>query len=465
MPAYNTIAFHADRCDGCGKCMIACAQAKSASDSLRRARLEVLDDGTGRFELTMCRQCADPECVHSCPAAALGKNATTGVIEWDHDKCIDCLLCTVGCSYAGIALDEAAGHVVKCDQCGGDPACVRACKPGALEYLSTARIYDEVGSLEDLFVQGLAGCQGCNTELIMRHTLRRVGPDTVVAAPPGCVPGMGAVGYNGLTGTKVPVFHPLLTNTAPMLAGLKRFYKRKGRQVTALALAGDGGAADVGFQSLSGAAERGEEILFLVIDNEGYMNTGMQRSSCTPYGAWTSTTPVGRESHGKSQDAKNLPLLMVGHRCAYVATASTAFMADFYLKLDRALQASKTGFAYLHVYSPCTTGWRFPSKKNIEVARKAVESNFVLLWEYTPAAGLRLTRSVDAPVPLSEYLEALGKFRHLTREQVAHLEQRIAENVVEIKRHAAAEAAASPPSTQPGISSARAVQGPAESQA
>ena len=455
MPAYNTIAFHADRCDGCGDCMVACARAKSCSDSPARARLEVLANGEGRFELAMCRQCADPECVPSCPAAALSKDAESGVIEWDQDQCVNCLLCTVGCSYAGIALDEAAGHVVKCDQCGGDPACVRACKSGALEYVTAARIYENVGALEDLFVPGLAGCQGCNTELVMRHTLRRVGPDTVVAAPPGCVPGMGAVGYNGLTGTKVPTFHPLLTNTAAMLAGIKRFYKRKGREVTALALAGDGGAADVGFQSLSGAAERGEEMLFLVIDNEGYMNTGMQRSSCTPYGAWTTTTPVGHETHGKSQDAKNMPLLMVGHRCAYVATASTAYMTDFYLKLDRALQASKHGFAYLHVYSPCTTGWRFPSRKNIEVARKAVESNFVLLWEYTPQSGLRLTHPVDDPVPISEYLEALGKYRHLTAEQVAHIERHIAENVAQIRRQAT-DGAAAAAATPPGISSVRA---------
>lgn len=443
MAGYNTIAFRAEHCTGCGDCMTACARVKTGSDAVERSRLQVLADrGGGRFELALCRQCGDPECVHSCPAAALIKNAGTGVVEWDGSRCVNCLLCTVGCSYAGITLDVEAGHVVKCDLCAGDPACVKACSHRALKYLTTARIYNEVGALEDLFVPGLAGCQGCNTELLMRHTLRRVGPETVLAAPPGCVPGMGAVGYNGMTGSKVPVFHPLLTNTAAMLTGIKRVYKRKGREVTALALAGDGGASDVGFQSLSGAAERGEEILFVVIDNEGYMNTGMQRSSCTPFGAWTSTTPVGSESLGKSQDAKNLPLLMVMHRCAYVATASTAFMEDFYEKLDRALEASKHGFAYLHVYSPCTTGWRFPSQKNIEVARKAVESNFVMLWEYTPDEGLRLTRPVDDPVPVAEYLEAMGKYRHLTAHQVEHIERHIAADVARIKQQAAAAAGA-----------------------
>ena len=429
MSAFPTIAFRAEKCDGCSACMIACAEAKAGTQDLARSRIQVMGDEEEGFELALCRQCADPRCVHDCPAAALAKNSQSGVVDWDGALCVNCLLCTVGCVYGGIAHDAAAGHVVKCDQCGGDPACVRVCGTGALEFLTTAGIYNEVGDLEDLFVPGLAGCQGCNTELLMRHTLRRVGPDTVLATPPGCVPGMGSVGYNGLTGTKVPVFHPLLTNTASMLAGVRRFYKRQGRDVTCMALAGDGGTADVGFQSLSGAAERGEEILYITIDNEGYMNTGMQRSGCTPFGAWTSTTPVGREYLGKTQDAKNLPAIMVMHNCEYVATASTAFMEDLYAKLDRAIAASKRGFAYLHVYSPCTTGWRFPSQKNIEIARKAVETNFVTLWEFDPANGLRLTRPVDRPAPLADYLEALGKYRHLSEEQVAHLQSWVDRNV------------------------------------
>jgi phenylglyoxylate dehydrogenase beta subunit len=423
--------------------MRACARAKTGTEDTARSRIQVMTPGSaegGGFELALCRQCGDPKCVTVCPAGALAKDRTSGVIAWDGSKCVDCLLCTVGCAYAGIALDAATGRVAKCDRCAGHPACVLACSTAALRMVGAARIYNEVGDWEDLFAPGLGGCQGCNTELLMRHTLRRVGPDTVLATPPGCVPGMGSVGYNGLTGTKVPVFHPLLTNTAAMLTGIKRQLKRVGREVTALAIAGDGGASDVGFQSLSGAAERGEQILFMVVDNEGYMNTGMQRSSCTPYGAWTSTTPVGRESKGKTQDAKNLPLLMVNHRCAYVATASTAFMEDLYAKLDMAIVASKAGFAYLHVYSPCTTGWRFPTEKNMEVARKAVETNFVMLWEYTPAQGLRFTRPVDDPLPVGEYLKSMGRFRHLSAEQVQHIQAKVQENRAFVERFAVSAA-------------------------
>ena len=440
--AYETIHFKAEACDGCNACMNACAQAKAHSDDPLHSRIQIVPSADG-FELAICRQCGDPECVLNCPAAALSKNAGSGVIDWDHTKCVNCLLCTVGCAYGGIAYDTLAAHVVKCDLCGGAPACVKACAPGALKHVKTARIYNEVGNLEDLFVPGLSGCQGCNTELIMRHTLRRIGPDVVVATPPGCIPGMGSVGYNGLTGTKVPVFHPLLTNTASMLAGVRRYYKRSGRDVMAVALAGDGGTADVGFQALSGAAERGEEILYICVDNEGYMNTGMQRSGCTPYGAWTSTTPVGEHAQGKTRDAKNLPLLMLMHDCEYVATASTAFMEDLYDKLDRAIQAARSGFAYLHIYSPCTTGWRFPSDQNIEVARKAVETNFVLLWEFNPRDGLQLTRPAEDARPIAEYLEMLGKYRHLAPEQVAHIERTVATNLGRIQMFAAAKGPAS----------------------
>lgn len=433
--AYDTIVFHEDRCDGCGDCMRACAKAKSPTGALAHSRIKIVaGEAPDRFEMALCRQCGDPRCVMVCPSGALAKNWSDGNIDWDADRCVNCLLCTAGCAYGGIVFEEEIGHVTKCDKCGGAPECVRVCPQSALEYNTAGQIFNKYGHREDLFVPGLSACQGCNSELLIRHTLRRIGPNTVVAAPPGCIPGMGTVGYNARTGAKVPIFHPLLTNTAAMLAGLKRQYNRVGRDVTMLALAGDGGSSDVGFQSLSGSAARGDQMLFVCVDNEGYMNTGMQRSSCTPYGAWTSTTPVGRESRGKTQDAKNLPLLMVMHNCEYVATASTAFMEDFYDKLDKAIQASKRGFAYLHVYSPCTTGWRFPSQQNIEVARKAVETNFVLLWEFDPVHRLHLTHPVDDPLPIAAYLKAQGKYRHLSAEQIAHIEATVAENVAVIRR-------------------------------
>lgn len=429
--AYNTLAVYPEKCNGCGECEKACAKVKADSTDVVHSRIKVLKSlEDGFFGPVVCMQCGEPNCVKSCPAGALSKNPETGVVEWNEDKCVSCTICTLGCPYAGIYYNPLMSTVVKCDHCGGDPECVKVCEPKALEYRPEASVYNDQGDLEDLFAPGLAACLGCNMEILVRHVLRHVGPDTVLAAPPGCLPGVCAVGFNGFTGSKVPSFHPLLTNTASMLAGLRRYYKRKGRDVTALALAGDGGAADVGFQSLSGAAERGEEILFVCIDNEGYMNTGMQRSSTTPYGSWTSTTPVGPSLPGKANDSKYMPLVMLMHDVEYVGTAVTAYIDDFHRKVEKAYQASKRGFAYLHVFSPCTTGWRYPGDKTMEVQRQAVATNIFPLWEYEKTTGkLAFTHPVDNPAPLENYLSMLGKFRHLSKEQIEHLKNTAAMRV------------------------------------
>lgn len=434
--SYNTIAFRSALCDGCGACMTACAEAKSGTRDPAEARLSILPalaEGEAP-ELSLCRQCGMPDCVTHCPAGALSKNPTTGVVECDDARCVTCLLCTAGCSYGGISYQAASGSMAKCDLCDGDPACVRACPTGALRYRTAAQLYNAQGAREDLFVPGLSACQGCHSELLIRHTLRKVGPEVVVAAPPGCIPGMGTVGYNGRTGSKVPVFHPLLTNTASMLSGLQRQFRRQGRSVTALALAGDGGTADAGFQSLSGAASRNDPILYVCVDNEGYMNTGMQASGSTPHGSWTSTTPVGSALHGKPEEAKNLPLVMVMHNCAYVATASTAFLEDYYAKLDKAIEASRTGFAYLHVYSPCPSGWRFAPAMTTEVARLGVETNFHPLWEFTPEQGIRFTRAVDRPRPVRDYVSQIGKYRHLSDAEVAAIQANVNDRLAALAR-------------------------------
>lgn len=423
--AYNTLQFHADRCDACGDCMRACAWMKSGTTDLAHSRIRILPAIEEAPEIALCRQCADPVCVMNCPAGALGKNGESGVVEWSASTCVNCLLCTAGCAFAGIVYEARLGHVTKCDTCGGHPACAAACQRGVLEYRTEAQIFNAYGDKEDLLCRGLSACHGCNSELLVRHTLRMVGPNTVVAAPPGCVPGMGTVGFNGETGAKVPTFHSLLTNTATMLAGIKRQFDRVGRDVTVMALAGDGGTADAGFQSVSAAAERNDPILFICIDNEGYMNTGMQASGVTPYGSWTSTTPVGGAMRGKPTEAKNLPLIMTMHNCSYVATASTAFLEDYYGKLEKAVAAAKTGMAYLHVYVPCPTGWRFPSAMTTEVCRMQVRTNFVTLWEYDAENGLRFTRPTANPRPVRDYLELVGKYRHLSEKQIAHIQETV----------------------------------------
>ncbi len=423
--AYKTIEVIPDLCNGCRDCVKACLQAKGVKQQ-KQSRIQpikIKDLKESFIVPTICLQCGEPACVAACPLDALRKNLETGIVEWDKDKCDNCLLCTLACPYGGIVYDDIDEQVIKCDHCGGDPACVKACEKNAIVYRTESEIFNRVGDLEDLFVANSC-CVGCNLEIVIRHILRRVGPNTVIAAPPGCVPGVGTVGVNGLTCTKVPSFHPLLTNTASMLAGIKRHYKRIGRDVTMLALAGDGGAADVGFQSLSGVAERGEQMIFVCLDNEGYMNTGGQRSGTTPFGAWTSTTPVGSELRGKTRDQKYMPLIMVMHRCEYVATVSIAYLHDFYYKLDKAIEAEKRGLAYIHVFSPCVTGWRFDSSKTIEVQRMAVETNTFPLWEYEDRIGkIRFTHKVENPIPVERYLKMLGKFRHLNKNEIDYIQK------------------------------------------
>ncbi|MBW2368110.1 MAG: phenylglyoxylate dehydrogenase [Deltaproteobacteria bacterium] len=435
--SYNSIAFHPEKCNGCNDCIEACVKSHidDSTDPVHSRIKIVPDSESGTYGIAMCRQCGDPRCVMDCPAKALAKNEETGVIDWDQEKCVNCQLCTLACSWAGITYNPADKQVMKCDMCYGDPACVKACKPKALAFLTVSDLHNAYGELEDLFVPGVSACLGCNSELTIRHTLRKIGPNTVVATPPGCVAGVGSVGVNGFTATKTPVLQPLLTNTASMLAGVKRYYDRIGRDVTMLAFGGDGGTADVGFQSLSGAAERGEKIIYLCIDNEGYMNTGVQRSSTTPFGAWTSTTPVGPALRGKTRDAKYMPLLMLMHNCEYVATASTAFMEDYYMKLDKAIEAAKRGMAYIHMFSPCPTGWRYPTGMLIEVSRKAVETNLVPLWEYSYQEDeLRFTHPVDNPLPVEKYLSLIGKYRHLDDAQLAHIRKTTEDRIEMLKK-------------------------------
>ena len=248
----------------------------------------------------------------------------------------------------------------------------------------------------DMVSPGVSACQGCGGELVLRRVLQVAGKDTIVCVPPGCMAGSGVVGWNFDSGMKIPVHIPLLDNAASFLSGVTHMYQRMGREdVNIVAVAGDGASADCGFQSLSGAAERGEHILYVCYDNEGYMNTGYQRSSTTTEGSRTSTTPLGSKLSGKQQAQKYVPLILAMHGIAYCATATPANMADLIGKVQKGLAASKHGFAYLHVFSPCPTGWSFAPERTIEVARRAVKSNISRSWKRTARAGPSTTRTTS----------------------------------------------------------------------
>jgi pyruvate/2-oxoacid:ferredoxin oxidoreductase beta subunit len=223
-----------------------------------------------------------------------------------------------------------------------------------------------------------------------------------------------------------------MTGVASSATGLARYYRRTGQDATVVCFTGDGCASDVGFQPLSGAAERRENFIYITYDNEGYMNTGNQRSSATPLGAATTTTPVGKIGRGKPTVSKSLPLIMLMHRPAYMATATVSHLEDFAKKLVKAKEKKNEGFVYLHVFSPCPVGWRIDSNKVIEVCRTAVRTNYFPLWEAEDGKP-RFTLEIANPRPVVEFTRLMRKFSHFNEEDMANLQKLVDERYALIK--------------------------------
>ena len=276
---------------------------------------------------------------------------------------------------------------------------------------------DVLKETRNVMTPGSSACQGCGGELILRRVMQIAGNNSGFAVPPGCMAGAGVDGWNFSNGCTAPIHITLLDNTASFMSGVSEMYQRRGRtDVNIVAIAGDGATADCGFQSLSGAAERGTRMLYVCYDNEGYMNTGYQRSSTTSLGSSTSTTPAGAAINGKEQQQKYVPLIMAMHNIEYCATASPSNMADLVAKIQKGLAASKRGFAYLHVFSPCPTGWKFQPDQSIQVARKAVASNLFPIWEMENGK-LTLTEN-RKPITIREFVAGIGKFSKLSDEEI-----------------------------------------------
>jgi pyruvate/2-oxoacid:ferredoxin oxidoreductase alpha subunit/pyruvate/2-oxoacid:ferredoxin oxidoreductase beta subunit len=254
---------------------------------------------------------------------------------------------------------------------------------------------------------GTGACQGCGMTLVWKTVMEAAGRDTVYVSTSGCGGWSGphtmAIGTGGAAGN--------LPAGAATTTGIKRGLVAQGKTSTNVILgSGDGSFGDMGFMSASGAAERNEDILMFVYDNQAYMNTGMQRSGATPYLAWTTTTPVGSEVQGKQANAKPLANIMIAHGIPYVATASASHMPDLKRKIKKAL--SIKGCKYLHIYSPCPTGHRYPPEKAIEVSRLAVESGMWPLYEVDNGV-YNITVKPREFKPVKEYLTVQGRFRHV----------------------------------------------------
>ncbi len=284
---------------------------------------------------------------------------------------------------------------------------------------------------EDQFAGGVAWCSGCPLELTARFVPKVLGKNMVFVGTPGCAAPV-------LHGQNVGAWHRLaymasvMTGVPSKATGLTRYYNRIGQDATVVCFTGDGCATDVGFQPLSGAAERNEKIIYITYDNEGYMNTGNQRSSATPLGAATTTTPVGKIGRGKTTVSKNLPLVMLMHRPAYMATATLSHLEDFAKKLQKAKEKVKKGFVYLHVFSPCPVGWRINSNMSIEVCRNAVRTNYFPLWEAEDGKP-RFTVEIANPKPITELTKLMRKFSHLKEDGLAELQKAVDERYALVK--------------------------------
>jgi pyruvate ferredoxin oxidoreductase beta subunit len=268
---------------------------------------------------------------------------------------------------------------------------------------------------EELFCEGHRACQGCAMMVAVRHILKATGRNTIIANATGCLEIVSSP--LPTTAWGVPWIHVAFENAAAVASGveaalkvLRRKNKVPDREVTVLAFAGDGGTADIGFQALSGAMERGHNLLYVCFDNEAYMNTGIQRSSSTPFAASTTTSPAGEVVPGQTTEKKYLPEIIAAHEVPYVATANAAFPFDLYDKVRKAMNIK--GSKYLHVYVPCPTGWRTPAELSIRYGRLAVESGFAPLYE-VERGRYRLTVDVPEVAPIGRYLDKQGRFKHV----------------------------------------------------
>jgi pyruvate/2-oxoacid:ferredoxin oxidoreductase beta subunit len=286
-----------------------------------------------------------------------------------------------------------------------------------------SRIFDYFSEREEQFAGGVAWCAGCTLELAARFVPKVLGKDMVLVGCPGC---SAPVFYGQNLGTwhKMSYYSCLMTGVASSATGIARYYQKTGKEVTVVCFTGDGCGADVGFQPLSGAAERNEHIIYITYDNEGYMNTGYQRSSTTPLGASTSTTPAGIASQGKPTPAKNVPLLMAMHYAAYTATATLSHLEDFAKKLLKAKEKVREGFVYIHIFAPCVMGWRIATDSSIQVCRMAVRTNYFPLWE-AENGRFRLTHEVANPRPVQDFISMVRKFDHLKEADIDSFQQMV----------------------------------------
>ncbi len=275
----------------------------------------------------------------------------------------------------------------------------------------------ELSAVPETLAPGHRLCAGCGAPIVVRQITRAAKGPVVVGNATGCLEVSTTV--YPYTSWNTSWIHTAFENAAATLSGVETAYrslKKQGKidkdtEIKFVAFGGDGGTYDIGFQSLSGAMERNHKMVYVCYDNEAYMNTGIQRSSATPKGADTTTSPVGKvNTSGKQQNRKDLTRIMAAHNIPYAAQVSPAHWNDLYQKAEKAFAAD--GAAFINALAPCPRGWRHDSKDTIEICRLAVDTCFWPLYEVENGK-TRVTYKPREKKPVTEFLKAQGRFRHL----------------------------------------------------
>lgn len=272
---------------------------------------------------------------------------------------------------------------------------------------------------EEYFAPGHNACLGCGEAIAIKHILKAAGEDVIIVQATGC-PEVYSTLYP-LTSWKVPWIHVAFENAAAVASGVIESLKKQGKNTRVIAIGGDGGTYDIGLQALSGAAERGHNFLYVCLNNQGYMNTGIQRSGATPKYAATMTSPVGKIIHGKMEWKKPLPLIMAAHNIDYVATASINNPIDLINKVRKGLQAE--GLAYIEVLCSCVPGWEIESNIAVSICDLAIKTNMFPLFEIEKGI-IKLIKN-DGPLFVKEFLKSQGRFKHLTEIEIKDIQDEI----------------------------------------
>ncbi len=275
--------------------------------------------------------------------------------------------------------------------------------------------------MDEYFSSGHSACAGCAMPLVVRHALKIIGKDVVVVNATSCLEIVSSAFPRSAWG--VPYIHSLFENSAAIAAGVSASLKAQGNDHTkVVVISGDGSTYDIGFGVLSGMLERNDDVLYICYDNEAYMNTGVQRSGSTPFGAATTTSPAGSVLHGKQQWKKPIAEIIAAHKIPYVATASIGYLNDFKNKVKKAKDIK--GARFILVLSPCVPGWNMDSSKTIEMAKLAVDTGIWPLYEIED--GKRTVSYKPAQFkPVADYLKAQKRFKHLNEEETKKIQEMV----------------------------------------